>query len=148
MKDNASIPVIPTVGVLLFKDDSVLMVKHGDGASHVTGVYGLPAGRLEDGETLEQAAIRELQEETGLITTEDALEELSIQVPHADIPRKDGTIKRFSITMFLCRNYSGKIPEGNLKAETLPEWVPIATVPSLPLLPNVAYVVTEGKKFL
>ncbi len=148
MEDTASIPVIPTVGVLIIKDDSVLMVRHGDAASHITGVYGLPAGRLEDGETPKQAAVRELQEETGLIAAEDSLEELSIDVPYADIPRKDGTIKRFSITMFLCRNYSGEVPTVDPQAETIPEWVPLAKIPSLQLLPNVAYVVSEGKKFL
>src|SRR6266498_4107990 len=100
---------IPTVGVLIFKDNKVLLVRHGEAAGHVTGSYGLPAGRIEKGETVKQAALRELQEETGFITTEDNLEELPLKILPADIPRKDGTIKRFSITVFLCRKFSGKL---------------------------------------
>ena len=51
--------------VLLFDEDeqSVLLVKNkGDGPSY----YTLPGGAVEQGETLQEAAIREVKEETGL----------------------------------------------------------------------------------
>lgn len=38
------------------------------------GFYDMPAGHLEEGETLRQAALRELREETGLVALEDDLE--------------------------------------------------------------------------
>jgi len=38
------------------------------------GYYDMPAGHLEEGETLRQAALRELKEESGLEATEDDLE--------------------------------------------------------------------------
>lgn len=37
------------------------------------GQWGLPGGRLDDGETLEQAGVRELHEELGLTVSPDAL---------------------------------------------------------------------------
>lgn len=145
MEDSASIPVIPTVGILIIRDESVLLVKHGDGASHVTGVYGLPAGRLEEGETKKQAAVRELQEETGLIAADDSLEEFSIDIPYADIPRKDGTIKRFSIAMFLCRNFSGALLGSE---EAIPEWIQIKDIEQYKLLPNTKFIIEEGMNHL
>lgn len=46
--------------VLVLADDSLLLVKRTD-----NGTWGLPGGSMEPGERLEQAAARELYEETG-----------------------------------------------------------------------------------
>jgi 8-oxo-dGTP diphosphatase len=55
---------VPAVSVALVRDDRVLLVKRGSAPSR--GLYAFPGGRVEAGETLEQAARRELFEETGL----------------------------------------------------------------------------------
>jgi ADP-ribose pyrophosphatase YjhB (NUDIX family) len=56
---------VPTVGVIVFDNDNVLLVRSGKASAHVTGSYGLPAGRIEPGEDEVSAARRELQEKTG-----------------------------------------------------------------------------------
>lgn len=68
--------MIPTVGVLVYRNDEVLLVCHGESAGHLTGVYGLPAGRLGEGESEIEAAVRELEEESGLMTSPERLEPL------------------------------------------------------------------------
>ncbi|MEO4053072.1 NUDIX hydrolase [Solibacillus sp. CAU 1738] len=56
---------VDVVYVLLFDSDeeNILMVKNK--GSH-SSYYTLPGGAVENGETLEEAAIREVNEETGL----------------------------------------------------------------------------------
>lgn len=57
-------PEIPAVSVALVRGDRVLLVKRALPPSQ--GLYAFPGGKVEAGETLEQAARRELMEETTL----------------------------------------------------------------------------------
>ena len=136
--------MIPTVGVVAFKDDSVLLVRHGETAGHITGKYGLPGGRTEEGETPLQAAKREFEEETGLSTTESGMVTFPDNIWHAVIPRKDGTTKEFSFEIFLCKYFQGEIRGTE---ETMPEWVRLDSVESYDLLPNIASIIKRAKEF-
>ncbi len=51
------------VGCLIKKDGRYLLVQENQEAAR--GLWNLPAGHVDKGESLEQAAIREVQEETG-----------------------------------------------------------------------------------
>lgn len=55
---------VPTVGVVCLKGDQVLLIRRGQPPR--LNQWSLPGGRLEWGETLEVAALRELKEETGV----------------------------------------------------------------------------------
>ncbi|MDI6026440.1 NUDIX hydrolase [Corticibacterium sp. UT-5YL-CI-8] len=59
---------IPAVSVALVRGDTVMLVRRGHAPSK--GLYAFPGGRVEQGETLEEAARRELLEETGLETAD------------------------------------------------------------------------------
>ena len=56
------------IGVLITKDDRVLLMKRKN--SHGDGTWSAPGGHLEYGELPEQCAIREAQEEVGVIITD------------------------------------------------------------------------------
>lgn len=58
---RADLPVLVAAGVVLRRDKQVLLQRRRD-----DGLWGLPGGALQPGETLEAAARRELREETGL----------------------------------------------------------------------------------
>ncbi|WP_224544123.1 NUDIX hydrolase [Mesorhizobium sp. CA16] len=59
--------IIPAVSVAVVRGGTVLLVKRARAPSQ--GLYAYPGGKVEPGETLAQAAARELQEETGLEAT-------------------------------------------------------------------------------
>ncbi|MCK9549881.1 NUDIX domain-containing protein [Aquamicrobium sp.] len=59
-----TLPEIPAVSVALVRGDTVLLVKRGRAPSQ--GLYAFPGGKQEPGETSEEAARRELVEETAL----------------------------------------------------------------------------------
>jgi 8-oxo-dGTP diphosphatase len=55
---------IPAAGIVCFRGDAVLLIRRA--APPLEGQWSLPGGRIEWGERAEDAALRELKEETGV----------------------------------------------------------------------------------
>lgn len=72
------------VGCVVLKNGKYLLVQENQ--PKVRGLWGIPGGHVDKGETLEQAAIREVKEETGC----DVLIERNIAIYH---PEANKTIK-------------------------------------------------------
>jgi len=60
---KAIVPVV-AVGAVIINDHKVLLVKRAHAPAR--GQWAIPGGRVEAGETLQQALKREIREETGL----------------------------------------------------------------------------------
>lgn len=108
---------IRAAGILFTSGDRVLLLKRSD-----TGQWAFPGGKIEDGETPEQAAIREAREETGLATP--SLEE---------IDRSDDG--RVEFTTFLARIDPAEPTLNDEHTEF--SWADLASPPQ-PLHPGVA----------
>ncbi len=132
--------IIKTAGILIFKKDNVLLVKHTQKAEHQTGTYGIPAGRINSNETEKETAVREIIEETGLKVEKRDLQPLSTLYT-AKIKREDDLTKEFSLQVFFCKNYSGEL-FGDEK--TIPEWIPIKKLDNYKLLPNMKKIILDG----
>lgn len=113
----------PRLAVLavVVEDDRVLLVQRRNPPD--AGFWGYPGGKVEWGETVETAALRELSEETGV--TGDRPEVIG----HADAITRDASgavVFHYHLVAVRCR-YAGGIPVAADDAMAA-EWVPVADV--------------------
>jgi 8-oxo-dGTP diphosphatase len=130
--------------VVVFQDDKLLLVKHEEGASHLTGVYGLPGGRPDEGESILEAAARELEEEAGIKAAKSDLHGFPDNQYTADIMRKEG-FRKMTMTVYICSKFSGDLKSSQ---ESSPEWVQMSDLDNYNLLPNVKKAAEAGSKYL
>jgi 8-oxo-dGTP diphosphatase len=83
--------------VALVRDGKVLLIKRA--YEPYKGLWTLPGGRLEPDETIEQCAIREIAEETGV----------SIRNPRPVMVQALGRDLAFRLAVFVTSDFTGKI---------------------------------------
>ncbi|MBL8700443.1 MAG: NUDIX hydrolase [Alphaproteobacteria bacterium] len=134
-------PHRPIVGVLAVvqRDGEVLIVQRGRAPS--IGRWGFPGGVQELGETVLQAAERELAEETGIVA--EAIEAM----PGFDVIRPDGEGRiqaHWLLIPVICRWRSG---DGGLSDEVSDlRWIrpPAIATCGLDVLPNLEPLATRA----
>lgn len=93
---------IPVVRVILpGPKNAVLLLKRAN-TEYANGLWCLPGGKVNYGETLDQACRREVKEETGL-----NLEELTFLFPQDNLPAAPG--KMHCIIHYFEASYSGEL---------------------------------------
>ena len=92
-----------------YKVRAILLLDNKILVSHYGGVILLPGGSIDKGETVEEAIIRELQEETGIIYDLNQLEQiLTIKYYQSNYPTRDNeVINRLITTHYYVGQFSG-----------------------------------------
>jgi 8-oxo-dGTP diphosphatase len=126
------------VGGVALHDGSLLLIRRGRGPA--AGEWSVPGGRVERGELLAEAVVREIREETGL---ECVCGELLGWVERIDDPgpdNADGT--HFVILDFAVTVLDDTVPvAGDDAAEAL--WVPLEDVADLSIVDGLAEFLHE-----
>jgi 8-oxo-dGTP diphosphatase len=66
MPENPSMKPVPVARLVVVREDGRVLILRRAQESTGGGMWCLPGGKIDYGDTVEQAAVRELQEETGL----------------------------------------------------------------------------------
>ncbi len=99
-------PERPIVGVaaVIIENDQVILVRRGQAPAY--GEWSLPGGAVELGETLEEALVREVEEEIGL---EVEVVDLVAVLERIFLDKEQQVQFHYVLTDFLCRRITGKL---------------------------------------
>jgi 8-oxo-dGTP diphosphatase len=132
---NPSAPVVGVGGVLI-RDGKVLLIRRGKPPLY--GRWVVPGGTVELGESLEQALVREMREETGLEVA--PLEVLTV----FDRIERDGdrVLYHYVIVDYLCRWLGGEARAASDALEAA--WAALDDLPRYDLPQKALDVVQEA----
>jgi 8-oxo-dGTP diphosphatase len=125
------------VSAAIIRDGHVLVVRRARAPAR--GVWTLPGGVVEAGETLEQAVVREVREETGL-----TIEPVALAGHREAIVREDGgrLLRHFVILCFASRWISGEPVLNDELADA--RWLRPSEIKGLQTTEGLAAIIAEA----
>lgn len=126
---------------VLFRGQSVLLTERGDGPSE--GLWSLPGGSIEAGETAEDAARREVSEETGL---EAHIVGLAGVYDIIDRDEADAVVLHYVIATYFGHAGDGAPKPGSDARDA--RLVSVAELTGLPMTEGTRHVIEEARRLL
>jgi 8-oxo-dGTP diphosphatase len=142
MTEPASVRPQLAVSASIFRDGKILLVRRA--RSPALGIYTLPGGRVEFGETLHAALAREIDEETGL-----AVDIIGLAGWREVVPSQNGGSSRgghFVIMSFAARWRAGE-PRLNEELDDF-QWRAPDALDGLALTDGLAEIIAAARKLV
>jgi 8-oxo-dGTP pyrophosphatase MutT (NUDIX family) len=114
-----------SAGGVVVRDDEVVVVVPVKRAADGSKVLGLPKGHLDPGETAEQAAAREVREETGV----EAELRCELGQVRYSYQRRSGRLADKVVRFFLFHYRSGDVADHDHEIEDA-RWIPLSEAAS------------------
>lgn len=128
-----------TADCVVFNDRSeILLVKRGN--DPFKGCWALPGGFMEMDETIEHCAVRELEEETGIVVSEQDIRLIGVYSALGRDPRGRTVTAAYLVKNEECRMKNARA--GDDAAEV--QWWPLDKLPSLAF--DHAQIVSDGQR--
>ncbi len=125
------------VGIVVFRGDDVLLARRGK--PPVRHAWSIPGGAQEIGETVQEAALRELMEETALDAEIIGLIDVVDGITRDD----DGRVRfHYTLVDFVAEWRGGEAKAGSDVAEI--RWTPFADIEHEPLWEETVRIIREG----
>ena len=132
---------IPGVGAVVLGPKGVLLVRRDKDPGK--GLWSIPGGGVEVGETQPEAVVREVQEETGiecevieLISTDDVI-----------LHDADGRVEfHYLLNHYLTRAVGGEISQESPEAEV--RWFNLDDLPEEEIPPQIIIIIETGRNLL
>jgi 8-oxo-dGTP diphosphatase len=121
----------------IFRGGEILLVERGKGPRR--GIWSLPGGHIEPGETARTAALRELDEETGVSAELAGLVDVHDVIVHGDGGRLDA---HYVLTVYWGRWMSGDPRAGSDSADA--RFVPMSAIGGYALTHGAAALIRRA----
>jgi ADP-ribose pyrophosphatase YjhB (NUDIX family) len=123
--------VVPSANVVVVNDDgTILLIRRTD-----NGNLAMPGGGMDLGESMPQAAVREVKEETGLDVEITGLVGIYTNPGHLIEYTSDGEVRQEFSVVFTARPIGGTPTTSSESSEVV--WINPADVPDLQMHPSM-----------
>jgi 8-oxo-dGTP pyrophosphatase MutT (NUDIX family) len=123
--------LVPSANVIVVNDqDQILMIRRTDNDN-----WAVPGGAMDLGETIVDAALRETQEETGIVCEVTGLIGIYTNPKHVIRYTSNDEIRQEFSIVFTAKPVSGQLAASNESAD--PQWVNADAIPGLVMHPSM-----------
>jgi ADP-ribose pyrophosphatase YjhB (NUDIX family) len=123
--------LVPAASAIVADDRGrILLQRRAD-----NGLWSIPGGRMEVGETIAQTAVREVEEETGLVVEPERLLGIYSNPNHV-VEYGDGEIRQQLSVVFACRPVGGQLATSTEESLEVGFFTPEQIV-DLPMHPSI-----------